>query len=307
MEQDTIIDVDRLAKTYGSTRVVDEISFTVQRGEIFGIIGPNGAGKTTTVEILTGLRSPDSGNVRVLGLNPQRQARDLREQVGIQLQSAALSEDLKVWEALDLFASFYRHPANWHELIETWGLVDKRNSRFASLSGGQKQRLMIALALINNPQLVFLDEITTGLDPQARHATWQMIETLRDQGKTVVLVTHFMDEAERLCDRVAIIDHGKLIALNTPAALIQSIKQETRVRFAVPAHYDPLWLNAVPDVQQVVRQNGEVLISGSGALLAQVANALAVQGVFPNDLRSEQPSLDDVFLTLTGRDVRLGC
>ena len=304
MEQAAVIQVNNLCKAYGATRAVDGISFEVQRGEIFGVIGPNGAGKTTTIEILTGLRQADSGQVRVLGLDPAHQTGALREQIGIQLQSAALPEELLVWEALDLFAAFYRRPANWKELAVTWGLANKLNSRYANLSGGQKQRLMIALALVNNPQLVFLDELTTGLDPQARRNTWEMIEQMRAQGKTVLLVTHFMEEAERLCDRVAIIDHGKLAALGSPAALIQTLGQESRVRFALPARFDPRWFDGVPGIQHIARQNGDVLVSGQGALLAQVAGALAAQGIYPADLRSEQPALEDVFLSLAGRQIR---
>ncbi len=283
---------------------MEDISFQVQAGEIFGIVGPNGAGKTTTVECLTGLRRPDSGQLSVLGMDPQRQAQGLRQVIGVQLQQAALPEDLKVWEALDLFASFYTHPLDWRTLLEPWGLAEKRNARFASLSGGQKQRLFIALALINNPRLVFLDELTTGLDPQARRATWEMIEALRTAGKTVVLVTHLMEEVEKLCDRVAIIDHGRLVALDTPAALVAGLNAQTRLRFSHPQAFDPAWLNGLPGLASVERQNGEVLVSGGGPLLAWVATALAEHGATPSDLRVEQATLEDVFLSLTGRKIR---
>jgi ABC-2 type transport system ATP-binding protein len=307
MSTQPIIQIQHLRKTYGATVAVDDISFDVMPGEIFGIVGPNGAGKTTTVECLVGLRRPTSGQISLLGLNPTRQERQLRQRIGVQLQQAALPEDIKVWEALDLFASFYTHPVDWKPLLETWGLAEKRNARFSSLSGGQKQRLFIALALVNDPEVVFLDEITTGLDPQARHNTWELVEKLREHGKTVVLVTHFMDEAERLCDRVAIIDHGQLIALDTPQKLIQTVNAETRVSFsansAAPGG-DYAWLQGVTGVSQVARHNGTVVVHGSGAVLARVATALAERGIVPADLRSEQASLEDVFLALTGKSLR---
>jgi ABC-2 type transport system ATP-binding protein len=304
MSTQPIIQIQHLRKTYGTTMAVDDISFDVMPGEIFGIVGPNGAGKTTTVECLVGLRRPTSGQISLLGLDPTRQERQLRQRIGVQLQQAALPEDIKVWEALDLFASFYEHPADWKPLLETWGLTEKRNARFSGLSGGQKQRLFIALALVNDPEVVFLDEITTGLDPQARHNTWELVEKLREHGKTVVLVTHFMDEAERLCNRVAIIDHGHLIALDTPQKLIQGVNAETRVSFSASGGSDYAWLQGVSGVSQVARQNGTVVVHGNGAVLARVATALAERGIVPADLRSEQASLEDVFLALTGKSLR---
>ncbi len=303
-QSDTVITVEHLHKNYGATAAVDDVSFSVRRGEIFGIVGPNGAGKTTIVEILEGLRRATSGTLCVLGLDPARQERELRRRIGVQLQSAALPEELKVWEALDLFAAFYDRPAPWQPLLETWGLAEKRGARFASLSGGQKQRLFIALSLINDPELVFLDEITTGLDPQARHNTWELVEQLRAGGKTVVLVTHFMDEAERLCDRVAIIDHGRLVALDSPRALIQGLAAEVKVTFGAGPREDYRWLGGVPGVSAVTRVNGSVQVSGGGALLARVATALAERGIVPPDLRSDQATLEDVFLSLTGREIR---
>jgi ABC-2 type transport system ATP-binding protein len=303
-ETSTVIQVENLTKTYGSTTAVRNLSFTVQRGEIFGIVGPNGAGKTTTVECLAGLRRADGGRLSVLGLDPARQERELRKRVGVQLQQAALQEDLKVWEALDLFATIYHRPDGWQNLMKTWGLEEKRNARFGTLSGGQKQRLFIALSLVNDPELVFLDEITTGLDPQARRGTWDLIEKLREHGKTVVLVTHYMDEAERLCDRVAIIDHGSLVALNTPQALIQDLHAETRIIFSAGNQSTYLWLNNVPGVSAVERQNGSVVVTGSGPVLARVASALAERGIVPSDLRSQQVTLEDVFLALTGSEIR---
>jgi ABC-2 type transport system ATP-binding protein len=297
------IRVEHLRKMYGAVTAVDDISFDVQPGEIFGIVGPNGAGKTTTVECLAGLRRADGGSLSVLGLDPIRQERELRQRIGVQLQQAALPEDLKVWEALDLFATIYASRVDWNILLENWGLTEKRNARFGSLSGGQKQRLFIALALVNDPEVVFLDEITTGLDPQARRNTWELVEKLRQHGKTVLLVTHFMEEAEKLCDRVAIIDHGRLIALDTPKKLIQELQVDTRVIFGVTGQDDYQWLLGVPGVHQVARQNGSLVVSGQGAVLARVASALAERGIVPGDLRSEQASLEDVFLALTGKKI----
>ncbi len=299
-----VIQVDHLHKSYGATVAVNDISFAVQAGEIFGLVGPNGAGKTTTVECLAGLRKPDGGSLSVLGLDPVRQERQLRQRIGVQLQQAALPEDIKVWEALDLFATIYGNKADWRALLENWGLAEKRNARFGSLSGGQKQRLFVTLALVNDPEIVFLDEITTGLDPQARRNTWEMVSMLREHGKTVLLVTHFMDEAEQLCDRVGIIDHGSLIALDSPQKLIQRLEADTKVIFGTKGADTYQWLANVPGVRQVGRQNGNVVVSGRGPLLVGVASALAERGLAPSDLHVEQASLEDVFLALTGKKMR---
>jgi ABC-2 type transport system ATP-binding protein len=215
-----IIEVEGLRKVYGRTVAVDGVSFTVSQGEIFGLVGPNGAGKTSIVETLAGLRRPDAGTVRVLGRDPGRERRALAQRIGIQLQEAALPDRLRVWEALDLYASFYRDTADWHDLLAEWGLEDKRDTAFADLSGGLKQRLLVALAFVGSPELVFLDELTTGLDPRARRTTWDIVRDIRAKGVTVVLVTHFMDEAEQLCDRVAVVDRGRIVALDRPAALV---------------------------------------------------------------------------------------
>ena len=307
----TVIQVEDLTKTYGSMTAVRDLSFSVQRGEIFGIVGPNGAGKTTTMECLAGLRQASSGRLSVLGLDPTRQERELRKRIGVQLQQAALPEDLKVWEALDLFATIYHRPDGWQNLMHTWGLEEKRDARFSTLSGGQKQRLFIALSLINNPEIVFLDEITTGLDPQARRSTWELIEKLREHGKTVVLVTHFMDEVERLCDRVAIIDHGSLVTLNTPQALIEELHAETKIIFSAGKQETYLWLNNVVGVSSVEIQprsgpdgHENVVVTGKGPVLARVASALAERNIVPGDLRSQQATLEDVFLALTGSEIR---
>jgi len=299
-----VIQVDHLRKVYGDTVAVDDISFAVEEGEIFGIVGPNGAGKTTTVESIIGLRRPDKGTIRALGLDPTRQEDELQERIGIQLQEAALPELIKVWEALDLFAAFFKKTVDWEPLLDQWGLSDKRNARFGKLSGGQKHRLFIALALLNDPEAVFLDELTTGLDPQARRDTWDLVRVIRGQGKTVVLVTHFMDEAQELCDRVAIIDRGRIVALDTPQALIQQIQAESQVSFTAPPGFDADSLEALPGVRRVSQEGGKVSVFGEGALLARVATALAQQNLAPADMRSVQVTLEDVFLALTGRQIR---
>nr|MBN1229584.1 ABC transporter ATP-binding protein [Anaerolineae bacterium] len=298
-----VIEINNLTKTYGDTCAVDDVSLAVYPGEIFGIVGPNGAGKTTTVELAIGLRKPDAGSIRVLGLDPQQDAFALGERIGVQLQQAALPDRMRVWEALDLFASFYRRSVAWQPLLDQWGLGDKRKATFASLSGGQQQRLFIALALVNDPELVVLDELTTGLDPHARRNTWNLVRAIRDQGKTVVLVTHFMDEAEKLCDRVAIFDQGRVVALDAPGQLIKSLNQGSRVRFTAPSGLDMSWLQEAPGVSRVDLEKGDVVVHGNGALMAQVAAALAQRQLMPPDLRSEQANLEDVFLAVTGRQM----
>lgn len=299
-----VIEVQNLSKTYGRTTAVDNISFTVNKGEIFGIVGPNGAGKTTTVETLVGLRQPDKGSVAVLGLDPQTDAQAVGERIGTQLQEAAIPDRMKVWETLDLFASFYSHTVPWEPLLEQWGLADKRKSSFGQLSGGQKQRLFIALALLNDPELVFLDELTTGLDPQARRSTWDLVRDIRDQGKTVVLITHFMDEVEALADRVAIIDHGRILALDTPQNLIDNLGAGQQVTFSVQNGFDPGVLETVDEVTAVSRQGSQIRVQGSGALLAHVAASLAQYNIAPTDLQLKQASLENVFIALTGRQIR---
>src|SRR4051812_28287768 len=216
-----VIHVAAIRKRYGRTVAVDDISFDVHAREIFGLIGPNGAGKTTTMECVDGLRKPDRGVVSVLGLDPARHRYALQERIGVQLQQAQLQKRIKVHEAVSFWASLYRKPVDGDRLIEQLGLADKRNAWFMTLSGGQKQRLFIALALINDPEIVFLDELTTGLDPQARRAIWDLVRDIRQRGKTVFLTTHLMEEAERLCDRVAIIDHGRIVDIGTPGELVQ--------------------------------------------------------------------------------------
>jgi ABC-2 type transport system ATP-binding protein len=303
-----IVQVQELRKAYGSTVAVDGISFEVQAGEIFGMVGPNGAGKTTTIECLEGLRKPDGGTVRVLGLDPQSESHNLRERTGMQLQQSNLPERMKVWEALDLYSSFYPKAADWKELLVQLGLEEKRNAPFAKLSGGQKQRLFIALALLPDPQLVFLDELTTGLDPQARHAIWDLVREVRLKGKTVLLTTHFMEEAEKLCDRVAILDHGRIVALDTPAALIRGLGGEERVVFSVEGSLPDGFEKGLTGGARLEVRGGQVTVHGRNGrpvpLVSEVVSLLTSQGVRFSDLRTEQPNLEDVFLRLTSREMR---
>ncbi|HEX6932771.1 MAG TPA: ABC transporter ATP-binding protein [Streptosporangiaceae bacterium] len=294
-----VISVSGLTKRYGSLKAVNDVSFQVARAEIFGLLGRNGAGKTTTVECLQGLRRADVGDLRVLNLDPRTQASELRRHVGCQLQESALPGRIKVWEALEWFASFSSHGGDWERLIGQWGLAGKRNAHFSELSGGQRQRLFIALALVNDPQIVFLDEMTTGLDPAARHVAWGLIEAVRARGTTVVLVTHAMEEAERLCDRVAVMEAGRIVALDTPSGLIAKHAREVTVRFETGGR-DMSWLAAIPTVVTVSERAGQAAITGYGPVLVDVAAALARHGLRPADLRVSWPSLEDVFLEITG-------
>jgi ABC-2 type transport system ATP-binding protein len=298
-----IIEVEHLRKIYGPTVAVEDISFEVAEGEILGLLGPNGAGKTTTVECLQGLRRPDAGRLRVLDLDPQSEGKALRRLIGSQLQDSALPDRMRVWEALDLFSSFMPNSPDWRILMEQWGLTEKRKSFFSRLSGGQRQRLFVALALVNNPKVVFLDEMTSGLDPAARHTAWDLIRAIRDRGTTVVMVTHFMDEAERLCDRLGIVDSGRLTALDTPQGLIATYAGQVRVIFSTD-HAELSWLQSVPNVSRVSRHGPRVEIEGNGPVLARVAAALVERGILPTDLRLEQPSLEDVFLSITGHTIQ---
>ncbi|GAB3739505.1 ABC transporter ATP-binding protein [Amycolatopsis oliviviridis] len=296
-----IIEVDGLVKRYGDHTAVDGAGFSVEQGEIFGILGPNGAGKTTTVECVEGLRVPDGGTIRVCGLDPRRETGELRQLLGAQLQESELPDRLEVGEALKLYSSFYREPADWRELLGTLDLTDKVDTQFRRLSGGQKQRLSIALALIGNPRVAVLDELTTGLDPQARRDAWDLIEAVRDRGVTILLVTHFMEEAERLCDRIAVIDSGKVVALDTPAGLVARVDDRQRVRFRPSVPLDPAVLTALPEVVSVERAGERLVVTGTGNLLLAVTTVLARNQVTAAELRVEQASLDDAFVALTGR------
>lgn len=292
-----VIEVEHLQKTYGAVTAVADVSFSVAQGEIVGILGPNGAGKTTTVESLQGLRHFDSGVVRVLGLDPSREAVKLRRSIGSQLQDSALPERMKVWEALDLFGSLGSSESDWRELLDDWGLGAKRDARFGSLSGGQQQRLFVALALLNRPELVFLDEMTTGLDPASRRVAWDLIKKIREQGATVVLVTHFMDEAETLCDRLVVVDDGIVIAEGSSENLIERFGGGVRVRFT--HNGDLPWLGGVPNVEAVARDRNRYEATGTGPVLVHVAAALLARGIEPTDLRVERATLEEVFLQIT--------
>ncbi|MEU1398143.1 ABC transporter ATP-binding protein [Micromonospora zamorensis] len=296
----SVIEVTHLSKRYGDLVAVQDVSFAVEAGEIFGVLGPNGAGKTTTVECVAGLRVPDGGGVSVLGLDPRRDATQLRQRVGVQLQESQLPDRLRVAEALELYASFYRNPADPAALIDKLGLGEKRNTAYKKLSGGQKQRLSIALALVGNPEIAILDELTTGLDPQARRDTWGLIEQVRDSGVTIVLVTHFMEEAERLCDRVAVIDRGRVVALDTPTGLVSSVAPEQRIRFRPSVPVDDRLLTDLPEVSAVQRTGSQVVVTGTGDLLHAVTSVLARHQIIAADLRLEQSTLDDAFVELTG-------
>ena len=294
----TAISVRQLAKSYGEVSAVKNVSFEVEKGEIFGILGPNGAGKTTTVECLQGLRSFDSGTVSVLGLDPDRDAAKLRQRVGSQLQESALPDRIKVWEALDLFGSLNQRESSWEGLLTSWGLGGKRDAKFSELSGGQRQRLFVALALVNNPEVVFLDEMTTGLDPASRRVAWDLIRRIREQGTTVVLVTHFMNEAETLCDRLVLFNNGSIVAEGTPQGLIERFAGEVRVRFTGPTS-GLHWLSEVPHVDEVIQDGTRYEIRGEGPVLAHVGAALVGRDIEPSDLRAERATLEDVFLLLT--------
>jgi ABC-2 type transport system ATP-binding protein len=296
-----VIEVEHLRKRYRDKVAVAEVSFTVDKGEIFGILGPNGAGKTTTVECVDGLRRPDGGTVRVLGMDPQRDGARLRGKVGVQLQESELPERLKVWEAVDLYASFYRRPADPGRLIEEWGLAEKRNTAFGKLSGGQKQRLFIALALIGNPEIAVLDELTTGLDPQARRDAWDLIEEIRDRGVTVILVTHFMEEAERLCDRIAVFSEGRVAALDTPAGLMSRFGTGQRLRFRPSTPLPEGLLGDLPEVAEATETGGQVTVAGTARTLQAVMSALSAHRIEATELQVERSTLEDAFVALTGR------
>jgi ABC-2 type transport system ATP-binding protein len=295
----TLIDVEHLHKRYGEKIAVDDVSLTVDEGEIFGVLGRNGAGKTTTIECIVGLRRPDRGRVRVLGTDPQRGGPGLREQVGVQLQESDLPDKLTVAEAIDLYASFYRTPANGGALLELLGLTEKRNTRYKKLSGGQKQRLSIALALIGRPRIAVLDELTTGLDPAARRGTWALIEDIRAKGVTIVLVSHFMEEAERLCDRVAVIEAGRVAAVGSPAGLAGRLGGEQRIHFRPSGPLDGRLLADLPEVTSVTRTADTVVVTGTADALMAVTAALASRGIVAHELRVEQPTLEDAFVAVT--------
>jgi ABC-2 type transport system ATP-binding protein len=295
------VEISHLRKTYGPLVAVDDVSFSVTEGEIFGILGPNGAGKTTTVECAIGLRSPDSGTIRLMGFDPQADRAQIHEITGVQLQSGAFPAKLRVGEIIDMYRSFYPHPADVGELTGALGLADKRKSYYRSLSGGQQQRLSVVLALIGAPKIAVLDEMTTGLDPQARRDAWELIEHVRDRGTTVLLVTHFMEEAERLCDRVALIDSGRIVALDTPAGLAARAMGAKTVRFLPSAPFDESLLTRLPEVTAIEHDGRHIVVSGTGELATAVIVAMHTAGVETHDVRIDVSTLEDAFVRLTGR------
>jgi ABC-2 type transport system ATP-binding protein len=311
--KEPVISVSGIRKTYGQTLAVDEVSFEVEQGEIFGLIGPNGAGKTTTMECVEGLRAPDRGTISVLSLNPTRDARTLQHRVGVQLQQAQLQKRIKVWEAVDLWAALYPRAVNGDALLERLGLTDKRNAWFMTLSGGQKQRLFIALALIHDPEVVLLDELTTGLDPQARRTIWEMVRGIRDRGKTVLLTTHLMEEAERLCDRVAIIEKGRVIDIGTPSGLVRKYCPEQAVVLVTEDSSARERFASIPGVDAVgpvlvdrlEAHNTRYTIRGRGDdFVSNVIQCLSEHRIRVTEFRTELPNLEDVFLRLTGHSIR---
>jgi ABC-2 type transport system ATP-binding protein len=300
-----VIEVSGLRKRYGATLAVDGVSLEVRDGEIFGLIGPNGAGKTTTMECIEGVRAPDAGRIAVLGLDPARDAYALQQRVGVQLQEAQLQKRIKVREAVALWASLYKTRVDADRLLEQLGLAEKRHAWFMTLSGGQKQRLFIALALINDPEVVFLDELTTGLDPQARRAIWDLVRGIRARGKTVFLTTHLMEEAERLCDRVAIIDHGRIVDMDSPAGLVRRHCPEQTVILTSADPEADARLRALPGVVVTRDAEGALAIRGqAGDLMTGVIQCLADHRIRVTDFRTVVPTLEDVFLKVTGHSVR---
>jgi ABC-2 type transport system ATP-binding protein len=300
-----VIEVSGIRKTYGTTVAVSDVSFEVSEGEIFGLIGPNGAGKTTTMECVEGVRRPDRGEISILGLNPFRDVYQLQNRIGVQLQQAQLQKRIKVWEAVDLWASLYTKTVDADRLLEQLGLTVKRNAWFMTLSGGQKQRLFIALALINDPEVVFLDELTTGLDPQSRRAIWELVRGIRDRGKTVFMTTHLMEEAERLCDRVAIIEHGKIVEIGKPEDLVRRHCPERTVLLATDNEVAEKRLRTIPSAESVTRRDCQFTIQGKGDdFVTEVIHCLSENRIRVTDFRTVLPNLEDVFLKLTGRSIR---
>lgn len=299
-----VIAVHDLVKNYGKLRAVDGVSFEVYDNEIFGIVGPNGAGKTTTVECLEGLRIASEGTIRVLDLDPRRESYKLKQLIGIQLQEGKFPDRMKPKEVLELFAGFYARSLPVGPLLEKVGLLDKADAYFDNLSGGQKQRLSIALALVNDPRIVFFDELTTGLDPQARRAMWEMVSSTREAGKTVILVTHFMEEAERLCDRVAIVDQGKIVALDSPGNLITSIDGGLRVSFAVDDVSVAARLERIENCEIVINDREVTIRRADERIIGEAIGILRENNHSFYNFTVSQPTLEDVFLAKTGKEMR---
>ncbi|MCU0288801.1 MAG: ABC transporter ATP-binding protein [Acidobacteria bacterium] len=305
MADEIIIKAEHVRKVYGETAAVNDISLEIAVGEIFGLVGPNGAGKTTFIECLEGLRKPDNGSIYVKGMDPFKYHYQLSPSIGIQFQESELQPHIKVWEAVDLYAAFYSNHADRNKLLQQLGLADQKNKAFAKLSGGQKQRLFAALALVHDPEILFLDEFTTGMDPHARHAAWDMIRDIRSRGKTIFLTTHFMEEAEKLSDRVAIMDQGRLIALDTPKNLIDNLDAENKITFTVSLNFPAGIFRNVAGVTRVDARECMVTVYGKGSgLLSGIINCLNEHKIIFNDLRVTNAGLEDVFLTLTGKEIR---
>ena len=301
MERGDAIRVDGLRKRYGDLLAVDGVSFRVAEGEIFGLLGPNGSGKTTTVECLQGLRRADAGVLDVFGRDPRTEPREVRRLIGSQLQESALPDRIKVWEALRLFSVIDGNGRGWERLLREWGLEERRNAAFGDLSGGQRQRLFVALALVAEPRLVVLDEMTTGLDPAARRVAWELVAAIRDRGATVLLVTHFMDEAEQLCDRLAVMRGGRVVATGSPSELVATTTRWSTVRFTAPELADVGFLDALTGVHGTTKEGGgRVAVRGQGPVLARVAHALVERDIEPADLRVQLPTLEDAYLALVG-------
>ena len=299
-----VVSCAAVSRNFGSFTALEDVSFEVREGEVFGVVGPNGAGKTTLLNCMEGLDRPSSGRVEVLGFDPVRDQHSLAQQIGVQLQSAALPPRLTVQDALELYSALYERPRPWRELLKDLGIKDKANARVDRLSGGERQRVFVALALINRPQLAFLDELTTALDPQSRRNMWDTVEHVRDSGATVVLTTHYMEEAERLCDRVAIIDHGRLVALDTVASLIQQHAGETTAKLILSASPSAEFdLNGVPGVTSARTEGRELTIRGAADGLQGVIAALAAHRITVTSMSTTTPGLEDVFLALTGRHI----
>jgi ABC-2 type transport system ATP-binding protein len=303
---DNIIEVNSLTKKYGDVTAVDGLSFTVERGEVFGILGPNGAGKTTTVEMIEGLRKPDGGSIKVCNIDALKEADLIKEMIGVQLQATSIYDNISVKEAIDLFGGYYKRSVPAGQVMEEVSLSDKSKNRVGSLSGGQKQRLCVGLALVNDPQVLFLDEPTTGLDPQARHNIWSIVEKLRDGGKTIVMTTHYMEEAEHLCQRLAIIDHGRIIAMGTPDRLIREAALDISIGFSTSRDLNGI-ASRIPGINKT--PNGspnhyEVKTRRVARVLQELTNLCFENNIELENISVRQATLEDVFLSLTGRKLR---
>ncbi len=302
----SIIEVNNLEKKYGDINAVNGVSFSVEQGEVFGILGPNGAGKTTTVEIIEGLRKPNAGSIKVCNIDALKEPQRIKELVGVQLQATSLYDNIRVKEALDLFGSYYQKSIPPERILEEVSLTEKKNSQVSKLSGGQKQRLSVGLALVNDPEVIFLDEPTTGLDPQARHNIWSIVEKLRERGKTVVMTTHYMEEAEQLCHRLAIIDRGKIIAMDTPDNLINKADLATSIDFTTSKELDGLAEN-IPGICKVnhgAARKYSVQTKAVSMILKDLTNLCYDNHIELENISVRQATLEDVFLAMTGRKLR---